>query len=351
MAESLMEQSRFLRACHREPVDATPIWMMRQAGRYMPEYRELRRHYGILDLIKHPELACEVTLQPINAFPFDAAIIFADILTLLEPMGLNLSFEKGEGPVIHNPVRSLADAVSLRTPDPEEDLPFTLEAIRLARQELESRGIPLIGFSGAPYTLACYAVEGGTSRNHRLVKTMMMREPAIWDSLMSTLSDAAGHYLLAQAQSGAQVLQLFDSWIGDLSAADYKKYAFPYTKRTLDIARQAGVPIIHFGVNNGHLLEPMRDAGADVVGVDWRVDLGDAWERIGYDKGIQGNLDPISLFADPDTLTMRARQVLDQAGGRPGHIFNLGHGVLPQTPLDNVKRLVEYVHEASRVTV
>lgn len=349
MVESLTDQSRFLRACRREPVDATPIWLMRQAGRYMPEYRALRAKFGILDLIKQPDLACEITLQPIDAFSFDAAIIFADILTLIEAMGLHLEFQKGEGPVIHNPVRTLADAEALREVDPEEDLGFTLEAIRLTRRELDSRGIPLIGFSGAPYTLACYAVEGGSSRNHRLVKTMMMREPAIWDSLMRRLSDAAGQYLLAQARAGAQVLQLFDSWVGDLSAADYLQYVFPYTKRTLDIARQAGVPLIHFGVNNGHLLEAMRDAGGDVIGVDWRVHLGDAWERIGHDRAIQGNLDPISLFADPDTLERRARQVLDQAGGRPGHIFNLGHGVLQETPLDQVKRLVEIVHDASRV--
>lgn len=349
MAESLTEQSRFLRACRREPVDATPIWLMRQAGRYMPNYRALRSRYGILEVIKQPELACEVTMQPINAFELDAAIIFADILTLIEAMGLSLSFEKGEGPVIHNPVRTLADADALRAIDPEESLGFTLEAIRLARRELDPRGIPLIGFSGAPYTLATYAVEGGSSRNHRLVKAMMMSEPAIWDSMMGRLSEAAGHYLLAQAQAGAHVLQLFDSWVGDLNANDYLAYVYPYTQRTLDIARQAGVPIIHFGVNNGHLVELMRDAGGDVIGVDWRIDLGAAWERIGHDRAIQGNLDPISLFTDPDTLTTRAQRVLDQAAGRPGHIFNLGHGVLPETPVDQVKRLVDYVHSASRI--
>ena len=350
MAESLTDQSRFLRACRREPVDATPIWLMRQAGRYMPEYRALRSRYSILEVIKQPELACEVTMQPINAFELDAAIIFADILTLIEAMGLSLAFEKGEGPVIHNPVRSLADADALRDPDPEEALGFTLEAIKLARRELDGRGIPLIGFSGAPYTLATYAVEGGSSRHHRLVKRMMMSEPAIWDSLMCRLSEAAGNYLLAQARAGAQALQLFDSWVGNLNANDYLAYVYPYSHRTLEIARQAGVPIIHFGVNNGHLVELMRDAGGDVIGVDWRIDLGAAWERIGHDRAIQGNLDPISLFTDADTLATRAQRVLDQAGGRPGHIFNLGHGVLPETPHDQVKRLVDYVHSASRVS-
>lgn len=349
MAEPVADpnQSRFLRACRREPVDATPIWLMRQAGRYMPEYRALRSRYGILDVIKQPELACEVTMQPINAFELDAAIIFADILTLIEAMGLSLAFEKGEGPVIHNPVRSLADAERLRMPAPEEALGFTLDAIRLARKELESRGVPLIGFSGAPYTLATYAVEGGSSRHHRLVKTMMMSEPAIWHELMTKLSEMAGHYLLAQARAGAQALQLFDSWVGDLSADDYARYILPYTKRTLEIAGEAGVPIIHFGVNTGHMLGLMREAGCDVVGVDWRSDLGAAWEQIGHDRSIQGNLDPIALFADPDTMTKRAQLVLDQAGGRPGHIFNLGHGILPETPVDQVRRLVDYVHTAT----
>lgn len=342
-----MQNNRFLKACRREPVDATPIWLMRQAGRYMSEYRELRKQYGILDIIKAPELACEVTMQPINAFDLDAAIIFADILPPLEGMGLKLEFIKGKGPVIHNPVRTSADIDALRTPPPEESLSFTLEAIRLARQELESRGIPLIGFSGAPFTLACYAVEGGSSKNHIHVKSLMMGDPDGWDKLMSKLSEVAGRYLLAQAQAGAQALQLFDSWAGALSPADYAQYVQPYSRRALEIAGDAGVPLIHFGTNTNGMLELIRDAGGDVVGVDWRIGLDAGWQRIGDAHAIQGNLDPVALFAPWSALKERARRVLDQAGGRPGHIFNLGHGILPQTPVDNVKRLVEFVHEYS----
>jgi uroporphyrinogen decarboxylase len=336
--------SRFLRACRRQPVDATPIWLMRQAGRYMPAYRALRERYGILDLIKQPDLACEVTLQPLAEFDFDAAIIFADILPLLEAMGLSLEFVRGEGPVIHNPLRTAADVEQLRIPLPEEALCFTLEAIRLARQELASRGIPLIGFSGAPFTLACYAVEGGASRHHARVKRLMMGEPAVWDTLMTKLSDAAGRYLLAQVEAGAQAVQLFDSWCGELSPADYAAYVLPYTKRTIDVVRETGVPIILFGVGTAGLLEFLPETGADVIGVDWRIALGEARCRLGPSVAIQGNLDPIALFAPWEALRDRARIVLDQAGDQPGHIFNLGHGVLPETPLDNVKRLVDFVH-------
>jgi uroporphyrinogen decarboxylase len=341
--------SRFLRACRREPVDATPIWLMRQAGRYMAEYRALRERYGILDLIKQPELAREVTLQPVNAFNVDAAIIFADILPPLEGMGLSLEFVRGEGPLIHNPVRTAADVDRLRTPEPREALPFTLEAIRLVRDELDSRGIPVIGFSGAPFTLACYAVEGGASRHQATVKRLMMSDPVAWDALMTKLSTVAGEYLLAQATAGAQAVQLFDSWCGELSPVDYANYVLPYTKRTIEIAKAAGVPIILFGVNTGGLLELMATAGADVIGVDWRLCLGTAFDRLGPDVAIQGNLDPIALLAPWDATRERAQTVLDQADGRPGHIFNLGHGILPQTPVDTVKRLVDFVHEATRV--
>jgi uroporphyrinogen decarboxylase len=343
------QTSRFLRACRRETVDATPIWLMRQAGRYMAEYRALRERYGILDLIKQPELACEVTLQPVNAFNVDAAIIFADILPPLEGMGLSLEFVKGEGPLIHNPVRTAADVDRLRTPTPEEALPFTLEAIRLVRAELDSRGIPVIGFSGAPFTLACYAVEGGASRHQATVKRLMMSDPASWDALMTKLSTVAGEYLLAQAKAGAQALQLFDSWCGELSPVDYANHVLPYTKRTIEIAKAAGVPIILFGVNTGGLLELMATAGPDVIGVDWRISLGTAFDRLGTEVAIQGNLDPIAMLAPWEATRERAQTVLDQADGRRGHIFNLGHGILPQTPVDTVKRLVDFVHEATRV--
>ncbi len=338
---------RFLRACYRQQVDATPIWLMRQAGRYMIEYRELRANHGILDIIKTPELACTVTMQPIHAFHLDAAIIFADILPPLEGMGLHLTFGKGEGPVIHNPVRTSADVDALRVLPPQETLWFTLEAIRLARQELASRNIPLIGFSGAPFTLASYAIEGRGSRNYVLTKGLMMGEPATWHRLMEKLSEVVGHYLLAQAQAGAQALQIFDSWVGALSPADYRAYVLPHSRHAIEIARQGNVPLIHFGTNTGGMLDLLREAGGDVIGVDWHSDLDKAWQGLGYDVAIQGNLDPVTLFAPWPELQGHARYVLDQAAGRPGHIFNLGHGILPGTPVDNVRRLVDFVHEYS----
>jgi uroporphyrinogen decarboxylase len=331
-------------------VDATPVWLMRQAGRYMPEYRALRQRWGILDLIRQPELACQVTLQPIEAFELDAAIVFADILPPLAGMGLSLEFVKGEGPLIHDPVRTAADVERLRTPPPEESLWFTLEAIKLARRELDGRAIPLIGFSGAPFTLASYAVEGGSSRHLARVKALMMSEPAIWDALMGKLTTVAGEYLLAQARAGAQALQLFDSWCGELSPSDYQRFVLPYTRRTIETAKEARVPIILFGVGTGSLLELMASAGADVIGIDWRVDLAEARRRLGSDLAVQGNLDPVALLASWEALRDRARQVLEQAVGQPGHIFNLGHGVLPETPVDQVMRLVDYVHESSLTT-
>ena len=320
---------------------------MRQAGRYMTEYRELRTQYGILDIIKTPELACAVTMQPIRAFDLDAAIIFADILPPLEGMGLHLTFGKGEGPIIHNPVRSSKDIDALRVLPPQETLWFTLEAIKLARQELASRNIPLIGFSGAPFTLASYAIEGSGSRNYILTKGLMMSEPAAWHRLMEKLSEVVGNYLLAQAQAGAQALQLFDSWVGALSPADYRAYVLPYSRHAIEIARQGNVPLIHFGTNTGGMLDLMREAGGDVIGIDWHSDLDKAWQGLGYDIAVQGNLDPVALFAPWPELRKRARHVLVQAEGRPGHIFNLGHGILPGTPIDNVQRLVDFVHEYS----
>jgi uroporphyrinogen decarboxylase len=343
---------RFLKACRRQPADATPIWLMRQAGRYMAEYRELRKSYGILDIIKTPALACEVTMQPIQAFDLDAAIIFADILPPLEGMGLSLEFVKGEGPVIHNPIRTAADVDALQVPPPEESLPYTLEAIRLVREELDGRGIPLIGFSGAPFTLAAYAIEGGSSRNFQHAKGLMMGEPAAWHRLMEKMSQVVGYYLRAQAEAGAQVLQLFDSWVGALSPTDYRELVMPYSRQAIELTRSADVPIIHFGTDTNGMLELIRDAGGDVIGVDWRIDLDEAWRRLGPSVAIQGNLDPIALFAPWPELKRRAQLVLDLAARRPGHIFNLGHGILPQTPVDNVRRLVDFVHEyTSKETV
>ncbi|MBV7335775.1 uroporphyrinogen decarboxylase [Chloroflexi bacterium TSY] len=336
---------RFLLACRRQQADATPVWLMRQAGRYMAEYRALREKYSILEIIKTPDLACQVTLQPLNAFDLDAAIIFADILPPLEGMGLDLEFVKGDGPVLHNPVRSANDVQALSVPDPQESLWFTLEAIRLMRKELSARNIPLIGFSGAPFTLASYAIEGGGSRNYLHAKSMMMGEPHLWQTLMEKLSDLVGHYLLAQAKAGAQVLQVFDSWVGALSPHDYRNHVMPYTQRAIEIAKAADVPIIHFGTNTNGMLKLIREAGGDVIGVDWRIDIADAAARLGPNVAIQGNLDPVALFAPWPELKQRAQTILDSMGGRPGHIFNLGHGILPQTPIDNVRRLVDFVHQ------
>ncbi|UCG51152.1 MAG: uroporphyrinogen decarboxylase [Candidatus Latescibacterota bacterium] len=335
--------SRFLRACRRERVDRTPIWLMRQAGRYMAEYRKVRERHSILEIIKTPELACEVTLQPLDAFELDAGIIFSDILPPLEGMGLDLEFTSGEGPVIRNPVRSTRDVEALRVLPANETMGFTLDAIRLVRRELEGRGVPLIGFSGAPFTLACYAIEGGGSRNYLRTKQTMSATEA-WRDLMDKMSTVVADYLVSQADAGAQVLQLFDTWAGELSPRDYKNKVMPYTKSVIEKVRQAGVPIIYFGKNMNGMLEVVRELGSDVVGIDWRIDLDEAWRRLGDGVAIQGNLDPAALFDPWDELKKKAKVILEQASGRCGHIFNLGHGILPKTPVDNVRRLVDYVH-------
>lgn len=337
---------RFLRACRREPVDFTPIWLMRQAGRYMAEYRRLREKHTILEIIKTPDLAVEVTLQPINAFDLDAAIIFADILPPLEAMGLSLEFIRGEGPVIHNPLRVAADVAALSVPDPRESLNFTLEAIRLVQRELAGR-VPLIGFSGAPFTLASYAIEGGATRSFVLTKSLMYNQPEVWHELMDKLATMVGDYLKAQAEAGAQVLQLFDSWAGALGPADYRRYVLPYSRRVIQTTRSSGVPIIHFGTGTSGMLETLKEVGGDVIGVDWRINLADAWRRLGDDVAIQGNLDPVALFAPLPELERHVAGILSQADGRPGHIFNLGHGILPQTPVEHVAALVDMVHELS----
>jgi uroporphyrinogen decarboxylase len=334
---------RFLRACRREPVDCTPVWIMRQAGRYLPEYRAVREKHTMLEAIRTPELAAELTLQPLRRFPLDAAIIFADILPLLIGAGIDLDYAAGEGPVIHNPVRNPADVAALRVPPAEEGVPFTLAAIRLVRRELEGK-TPLIGFSGAPFTLAAYAIEGGGSRDYRRTKQFMYGQPEAWRALMGKLAQLAGEYLAAQARAGAQALQLFDSWAGALSPADYRSYVLPYTQGAIALARASGAPVISFSTGTGGMVEVLRQAGGDVIGLDWRVDLDLAWERIGYDMAVQGNLDPIALLGPADAMCDRAGDVLRQAGGRSGHIFNLGHGVLPETPPDNVGALVDFVH-------
>jgi uroporphyrinogen decarboxylase len=341
-----MTDFRFLQACRRQPVDVTPVWFMRQAGRYMPEYRAVRANQSLLDTIRTPELACEITLQPVRAFDLDAAIIFADILPILIGMGLNLEFVKGEGPVIANPITSPADVDSLRTPPTEENLSYTLDAIRLVRRELDGK-TPLIGFSGAPFTLASYALEGGGSKNHIKVKSFMLAEPDAWFRLMEKLTLVVGDYLAAQAAAGAQALQVFDSWAGVLSPLDYREKVLPYTRRVIERAQQSGVPVIYFGTDLNGLLGTLSETGADVIGVDWRIEIDDAWEQIGDACAVQGNLDPVTLFAPWEQIQRRADNILARTAGRPGHIFNLGHGILPETPVENVKRLAEYVHARS----
>jgi uroporphyrinogen decarboxylase len=342
-------ESRFLRAGRLQVTDSTPVWFMRQAGRYLAEYRKIREKCGLLEMFKTPEIAVEVTLQPLKILPVDAAIIFADILLPLEPMGIALEYSKDEGPVIHNPVRTGADARALRVPDPEEELGYVLSSLRLARAELNGR-VPLIGFGGAPFTLASYMIEGGTGRNYLMTKKLMYGEGETWSVLMTKVAQTISRYLLAQVKAGAQVIQLFDSWVGCLSPSDYREYVLPYSRMVFQALEEQGVLSIHFGTGTADLLPWMRQAGGDVIGVDWRTPLDDAWARVGDGAGVQGNLDPATLMAPWTVVRERAREILDRAGGRPGHIFNLGHGILPQTPVDSVKALADFVHEYTSVS-
>ena len=337
---------RFLKACRREPVDCTPVWFMRQAGRYMAEYRSLRAKYSMLALCKTSELAAQVTLQPIHRFPVDAAIIFADILLPLEAMGLNLEFAEGEGPVIHNPVRERADVERLKAIDGAE-LEYVAEAIRQTRHALRGR-VPLIGFAGAPFTLASYAIEGGGSRNYVLTKSMMYREPDAWHLLMDKLARVVTGYLRRQIRAGAQAIQLFDSWVGCLSAGDYAEYVKPHVQLIFEGLKREAVPMIHFGTGTAALLRLMREAGGDVIGVDWRIHLDDAWAMIGHDCAVQGNLDPVALYAPLHEIERRVEDILRRAAGRNGHIFNLGHGILPTTPIEHVEAAVNMVHKLSQ---
>jgi uroporphyrinogen decarboxylase len=342
--DQALHDSVFMRACRREPVPSTPIWLMRQAGRYMPEYRAIRAKTGFLELCKTPSLAAEVTVTAAERLGVDAAIIFADILLILEPMGVDLEFAHGEGPVIHNPVREAVDVDRLRQLEDASALDFVNEAIRQTRRALKP-DIPLIGFSGAPFTLASYLTEGGGSKNYVHTKRLMYNDRGAWHAMMSLIAASLVKYLNAQIEAGAQAVQLFDSWVGALSPDDYREFVLPHTKAVIESVKP-GVPVIHFGTGTAALLELMREAGGDVIGFDWRVRLDEGWQRVGHDVAVMGNLDPVALFADREVLLAQARKVLDQAGGRPGHIFNLGHGILPETPVENVIALVEMVHEA-----
>lgn len=332
---------RFLRACRREPVDMTPVWFMRQAGRYMASYRAIRDHHTLLDICRNPELAAQVTLQPVKEIEVDAAILFSDLLLPLEPMGIPFDFVKGEGPVIDPPVRTVARIDSLRRFEPRESLAHVLDTIRLLRTQLD---VPLIGFAGAPFTLASYAIEGGPSSNYARTKALMYGEPEAWHRLADTFASIVADYLAAQIEAGAQAVQVFDSWVGALSASDYREFVLPHTQKIFATVQPLGVPSLHFGTGTTTILAEMREAGGDVIGLDWRIPLDEGWAEVGDDRAVQGNLDPTLLLGPVERMLRGAHDVLQRAGGRPGHIFNLGHGILPSTDLEHVRTLAHFVH-------
>ncbi|MFW6075823.1 MAG: uroporphyrinogen decarboxylase [Chloroflexota bacterium] len=340
------QAEQFLRACRRQPVDCTPVWFMRQAGRYQPAYQAIRADHTILEIIDSAELSARVTMLPIEQMAVDAAIIFADILPPLVPMGMNLEFARGEGPVLHNPLRSRSDIEALSSYDPADKLRPTLDAIRSVRDQLGDRAA-MVGFAGGPFTLASYAIEGGSSRNYIHTKSLMYGDPDTWHLLMQKLGQVTSDYLVAQVEAGAQAVQLFDSWAGMLSPDDYRRFVLPVTRDIIATVKQTGVPTILFGTNTSGMLDVIAGAGSDVVGVDWRIDLDRGWEMIGHDRAVQGNLDPIALFAPLEEVRRQVQAILDRAAGRPGHIFNLGHGVVPNTPVETVTAVADMVHELS----
>jgi len=342
-AETIFAGSRFVRACLRKPVDRTPVWFLRQAGRYMQEYRDVRKHHTLVEICKKPELAAEVTITAAEKLGVDAAIIFADLLLPLEPMGLDFEFQAGEGPVVHKPVRTAEDVRALRT-DRVNDLAYVALAIEKVAAHFRDR-LGVIGFCGAPYTLASYMIEGGGSRNYLYTKQLMYRDPIAWSSLLDKLVIVLSEYCRLQVQAGADVIQIFDSWVGSLALSDYREYAFEASKRLVRAVQAMGVPVIYFGVETAGLLEQMAATGADVIGLDWRQPLDEGWRAVGDAHAVQGNLDPITLFAPPDVLEQRVKEILRAAGGRAGHIFNLGHGIVPGTPVENVQAVVKIVRE------
>ena len=341
--DARLHNSRLMKATRREPTDTTPVWIMRQAGRYLPEYMAVRSKVTFIELCKRPELASEVTLTAQRVLGVDAAILFADLLPMLEPMGIDLEYQKGEGPVIHNPIRTASEVDRFRELEEVSSLQFVFDAVKLIRRDLPA-DIPLLGFAGSPFTLASYVIEGGSSKNYLTTKSLMYRDEGAWTTLMQRLARSLVRYINAQIDAGCQAIQLFDSWAGCLSPSDYRRYAMPFTKQVIDGIRP-GTPVINFLTGNPALLPLLREAGGDVIGLDWRVDFAEGWQTVGYDVGVQGNLDPVSLMADLPTLRARAKEIIDAAAGRPGHIFNLGHGVFPEVPPDNVKALVQMVHE------
>jgi uroporphyrinogen decarboxylase len=337
--------SVFLDACRRRPTAFTPIWLMRQAGRYLAEYRNLRERWGFLELCKNPQAAAEVTLQPVERLGVDAAILFADILLVLETLGVGLEFTKGDGPHIQRPVRSAADVARLPAVAVDDAVGFVFETVGRARKALADR-VPLIGFAGAPFTLASYLIEGGPSRDFLRTKRFMRAEREAWHALLERLAGITTAYLNGQIAAGAQAVQLFDSWVGTLSPADYREFVLPHSRAVIT-RLSPEVPVIHFGVGTATLLSSMKEAGGDVIGLDWRVELGSTWERLGHDVAVQGNLDPALLLSSTDDIRRAAKAILDGAARRPGHIFNLGHGVHQETPVENVRALVEIVHALS----
>jgi uroporphyrinogen decarboxylase len=340
---------RFLRACRLEPVDATPVWFMRQAGRYMSDYRALRERYSLLEICRQPDLAVAVTLQPVDVIEVDAAILFSDLLLILEPMGLQLEFAAGEGPIIHNPIRQAADVDRLRELESMDELAFVPEAVRQTRAGLPEH-LPLIGFCGAPFTLAAYATEGGSSRDYRAAKSLMYTDPGAWNTLADRFARAGALYLNAQIAAGTQLVQIFDSWAGCLGTDDFREFALPATRKLID-ALPLDTPVIYFSTGNPALLPLLRDLAPTrtnlVIGIDWRIAMDDAWRMLGDRFAVQGNLDPAVLLSTPEEIHRRAAAILRQIGGRAGHIFNLGHGVLPQTPVENAVALVKAVKEIS----
>jgi uroporphyrinogen decarboxylase len=337
--------SIFVRACKSEPVDRTPVWFMRQAGRYMPEYRAIRKQHSLLEICKKPALAAQVTIEAAEILGVDAAIIFADLLLPLEVMGLLFHFSAGEGPVIERPVRNKEDIANLRT-DRAAELGYVSEAVALVAKHFADR-VPIIGFCGAPFTLASYMIEGGGSRNYVHAKRMMYNHSGDWDTLMTKLVSVTTEYSAEQVRAGADAIQIFDSWVGCLSVEDYRRYVLPHVTGMVKKLKKSGVPIIYFGTDSATLLPAMKETGADVIGLDWRIPLDEGWERLDYHAAVQGNLDPVLLFAEWSELKSRAEDILEHADGRPGHIFNLGHGILPETPVDNVKNLARFVQEYS----
>ncbi|HQG04227.1 MAG TPA: uroporphyrinogen decarboxylase [Thermoleophilia bacterium] len=336
---------RFLDACARRPVDVTPVWLMRQAGRYLPEYREIRERLSFIEMCKRPDVACEVTLQPLRRFDLDAAIVFADILLPLEPMGIGFRFAAEGGPVIDHPIRSGRDVKGVRAIDPRTELDYVMETLRLVRREIDGK-TPLIGFAGAPYTLVSYVVEGGHPRDHAHVKSLMLSDQATFNGLMELLAEVVAGYLLAQIEAGAQAVQLFDSWVGRLAPFDYERFVLPHVRYVIDQVRGRGAPVIYFANGASGMLDLVGQTGADVYGVDWRIGIDRAWEQLG-DVAVQGNLDPLTLLGPPAAIAEHVADVLRRAGGRPGHIFNLGHGLVPQTDPANVRHLVDTVHRLS----